>query len=134
MLIKITSHKYIWQFDKIVISQRKNKNNFHCEFKYFSLFKFDLIINNTNVVYFQGMLMLLYQNYVFKAIGLECVPVIRHLGLLLSHNLSWSDYISSIVEKAYKKLRLLKISSSELDGNICQNCIFHSLDQFVNTP
>ena len=26
----------------------------------------------------------------------------------MSHNFSWSHYISSIVEKAYKKLRLLK--------------------------
>ena len=54
------------------------------------------------------MLVLLYLNYFFQGDRLECVPVHRHSGLLLSHNLSWSEYISSIVEKAYKKLRLLK--------------------------
>ena len=44
----------------------------------------------------------------FQGDRLKCVPVHRHLDLLLSHNLSRLEYISTVVEKAYKKLRLLK--------------------------
>ena len=32
----------------------------------------------------------------------------KHLGVLLSSNLGWSDHIDNIVKKAYKKLGLLK--------------------------
>lgn len=39
---------------------------------------------------------------------LEFVPTHRHLGLLLSQNLSWSEYIDGIVNSAYKKLGLKK--------------------------
>ena len=61
--------------------------------------------SKTKVVCFQWMLMLLYLNYFFKATGWS---VFQSIGLLLSHSLSWSEYISFIVERAYKKLRLLK--------------------------
>ena len=44
----------------------------------------------------------------FQGDRLEFVPFHRHLGLLLLHNISWSTYIDFIVEKAYKKLGLLK--------------------------
>ena len=32
----------------------------------------------------------------------------KHLGIIFSHDLSWSTYIESVTAKAYKKLRLLK--------------------------
>ena len=60
----------------------------------------------------------------FQGDRLECVQVHRHLDLLLSHNLSWSEYIFHS-RKAYKKLRLLKNENSELEGNISQNSTYH---------
>ena len=62
------------------------------------------------MVYFSRNANAIVPKLFFQGDRLECVPVYRHLGLLLSHNLGWSvsGYISSIAEKAYKKLRLLK--------------------------
>ena len=39
---------------------------------------------------------------------LEYVSQHKHLGVLLSSNLGWSDHIDNIVKKAYKKIGLLK--------------------------
>ena len=39
---------------------------------------------------------------------LEFVPVYRHLGLLISESLSWTNFIDSVVNSAFKKLGLLK--------------------------
>ena len=64
--------------------------------------------SKTKVVYFLRNANAIVPKLFFQGDRLECVLVHRHLGLLLSHNLSWSDYISTKVEKAYKKLRLLK--------------------------
>ena len=64
--------------------------------------------SKTKVVYFSRNANAIVPKLFFQGDRLECGSVHRHLGLLLSHNLSWSEYISSIVEKAYKKLRLLK--------------------------
>ena len=39
----------------------------------------------------------------------------KHLGIIFSHDLSWSTYIESVTAKAYKKLRLkLKVSRKTL--------------------
>ena len=64
--------------------------------------------SKTKVVYFSRNANAIVPKLFFQGDRLECGSVHRHLGLLLSHNLSWSEYISSIVQKAYKKLRLLK--------------------------
>ena len=59
--------------------------------------------SKTKNVCFSKKASLITLNLFFQGDKLECVHVHRHLGLLLSHNLiSWSEYISSIVEKAYK--------------------------------
>ena len=44
----------------------------------------------------------------FNGDRLEFVPVHRHLGLLISENLSWTNFIDSVVNSAFKKLGLLK--------------------------
>lgn len=55
----------------------------------------------------------------FQGDGLEFVAVHRHLGLLLSCNLSLSVYIDCIVDKAYKNRAFKK---AELADKISQNC------------
>ena len=80
----------------------------------------------TRVVYFSRQLVSLHQRYFFKAISWS-VPVHRHLGLLLSHNLIWSEYIFSKVEKAYKNLRFLKkikVQNSKRTFVKIVNCIY----------
>ena len=61
--------------------------------------------SKTKVVYFSRNANAIVPKLFFQGDRLECVPVYRHLGILLSHNLGWSvsGYISSIAEKAYKK-------------------------------
>lgn len=44
----------------------------------------------------------------FQGCQLDYVSTHRHLGLLFSNDLSWSQYINNIVNSAYKKLGLLK--------------------------
>ena len=44
----------------------------------------------------------------FDNCQLEYVTHHKHLGILFSSKLGWSDYIEGIVKKAYKKLGLLK--------------------------
>ena len=80
--------------------------------------------SKTKVVYFSRNANAILLKFFFQGDRLECVQVHRHLDLLLSHNLSWSEYIFHS-RKAYKKLRLLKNENSELEGNICQNCTYH---------
>ncbi|XP_055995247.1 uncharacterized protein LOC125672352 isoform X1 [Ostrea edulis] len=64
--------------------------------------------SKTKAVYFSKKDNSILPKLFFQGDRLECVPVHRHLGLLLSHNLSWSLYIDSIVDKSFKKLGLLK--------------------------
>ena len=40
----------------------------------------------------------------FNGDRLEFVPVHRHLGLLISENLSWTNFIDSVVNSAFKNL------------------------------
>ena len=51
-------------------------------------------------------------NLFFNGDRLEFVPVHRRLGLLFSESLSWTNFIDSIVNSAFKKLGLLKKKSS----------------------
>ena len=44
----------------------------------------------------------------FNSDSLELVSVHRHLGLLISESLSWTNFIDSVVNSALKKLCLLK--------------------------
>ena len=64
--------------------------------------------SKTKVIFFTKKNINITPKLFFKGDRLECVPVHRHLGLLLSHNLSWSEYIDSIVSSSYKKIGLLK--------------------------
>lgn len=65
----------------------------------------------TNVVFFTKKHNSVLSKLFFEGDRLEFVPTHRHLGLLLSQNLSWSEYIDDIVNSAYKKLGLLKKTS-----------------------
>ena len=89
--------------------------------------------SKTKVVYFSRNANAILLKLFFQGDRLECVQVHRHLDLLLSHNLSWSEYIFHS-RKAYKKLRLLKNENSELEGNICQNLYISFMNQLLNTP
>lgn len=64
--------------------------------------------SKTKVVYFNKKNISAMPKLFFKGDRLECVPVHRHLGLLLSQNLIWSEYIDGVVNSANKKLGLLK--------------------------
>ena len=44
----------------------------------------------------------------FQRCNLEYITSHKHLGLLLSQNLNWSDHIDNIVKQAYQRLGLLK--------------------------
>lgn len=73
--------------------------------------------SKTKVVFFNTKAISIMPKLFFKGDRLECVPVHRHLGLLLSQNLSWSAYIDGIVNNAYKKLGLLKKLKFKLSRN-----------------
>ena len=69
----------------------------------------------------------------FNGDRLEFVPVHRHLGLLISENLSWTNFIDSVVNSAFKKLGLLKkSSSSKLAEKTYRNYILLSSDLCLN--
>ena len=62
----------------------------------------------TKVVFFSFKNVEKFPNLLFDDCTLEYVSQHKHLGVLLSSNLSWSNHIDIIVKKAYKKLGLLK--------------------------
>ena len=58
-----------------------------------------VVVSKTKVVYFSRKVSLITPTLFFQGDKPECVPVHRHLGLLLSHNIFCSEYIFSKVEK-----------------------------------
>ena len=46
---------------------------------------------------------------------LEKVKRHKHLGLIISHNLSWKEHIQSITENAIKKLNIISKVGNTLD-------------------
>lgn len=62
----------------------------------------------TKVVFFSFKNVEKFPNLLFDDCTLEYVSQHKHLGVLLSSNLSWSNHIDIIVKKVYKKLGLLK--------------------------
>ena len=55
--------------------------------------------SKTKVIYFSKKVNPMLPKLFFQGDRLEGVPFHRHLGLLLSHNLSWCTYIDFIVKK-----------------------------------
>ena len=63
----------------------------------------------------------------FQHCPLEFITSHKHLGLVLSQDLSWSAYIDSIVKKAYQRLGLLK----KLKFTICRKTLSKMYTTFI---
>lgn len=64
--------------------------------------------SKTKAVFFTKKHVEEFPKLFFQGCQLDYVSTHRHLGLLFSNDLSWSQYINNIVKSAYKKLGLLK--------------------------
>ena len=65
----------------------------------------------------------------FQHCPLEFITSHKHLGLVLSQDLSWSAYIDSIVKNAYQRLGLLK----KLKFTICRKTLSKIVYYFYTT-
>ena len=63
----------------------------------------------------------------FQHCPLEFITSHKHLGLVLSQDLSWSAYIDSIVKKAYQRLGLLK----KLKFTMCRKTLSKMYTTFI---
>ena len=89
--------------------------------------------SKTKVVYFSRKASPITPTLFYQGDKLECVPVHRHLGLSLSKNLSWSEYIFSIVEKAYKAFEKIEVQNWKKIFVKIVHCIFYNVDPLLNT-
>ena len=64
----------------------------------------------------------------FNGDRLDFVSVHRHLGPLILESLSWTNFIDSVVNSVFKKIGLLKNSSSKLQKKLIEiiNYFYHT--------
>ena len=61
--------------------------------------------SKTKIVFFSKKQIQIMPKLFLNGDRLEFVPVHRHLGLLISESHSWTNFIDSVVNSAFKKLK-----------------------------
>jgi hypothetical protein len=75
--------------------------------------------NKTKAMFFSMKRSVDPPNLMFQQCQIEYVSIHKHLGIMFSEDFSWSFYINSLVNSAYKKFGLLK----KLKYTVCRNTL-----------